>query len=103
MRYGSLSIDKLQPWAVLNDVDFPIASITANVLDQNGNSKGGGLVAKHAASAGQLLLKVPAGLVTSRNQVEQCMKTDTNLHALMQATVDFAKVGVDLRVLLSSR
>lgn len=93
MRYGSLSLDKLRSWASLNEVDLPIAEVAINIVDSEGNSKGGGLTAKQHASAGDVLLRIPAELIVSQGQIELCSKLDTNLQSLMHAVTDFAKVG----------
>ena len=96
MRYGSLSVDRLETWALLNNANCPVAQVTVDILDHDGKSKGGGLTAKRAASAGELLLKVPAELVVNQTQIEMCSKADTTLQNLMEATATFAKVGLKL-------
>jgi hypothetical protein len=92
MKYGSLPISSLQAWGTLNGVDLPAANIEAEILDNEGNSKGGGLVATRDVAAGESLLRIPAELILSIEQVEQCMKADSTLQRIMEAAT-FAKVG----------
>jgi hypothetical protein len=93
MILGNLATPALQSWAVLNDVEFPAATVAVNILDRDGNSKGGGLVATRDVSAGEVLLKVPKDLIVSREQVGQCAKVDATLRQLLAAVEPFAKVG----------
>lgn len=93
MLYGNLPLDSLHSWAALNSIELQAAIVSLNVLDADGNSKGGGLVAKHTVSAGDVLLKVPYDLVVSRQQVEQCAKVDPTLRDVLAAVEGFAKVG----------
>jgi hypothetical protein len=103
MRYGSLPVDSLHSWASLNGADFPVAKVVTDILDHEGNSKGGGLIAKREAVAGELLLKVPAELVVSGFQVELCSKTDTTLKELMERTAEFAKVCLGRCSIITTR
>jgi hypothetical protein len=92
MRYGFFPIKNLQTWAALNGVGLSAASIKAEILDDQGNSKGGGLVASKDVAAGEAILRIPAELMLSIEQVEQCMKADSTLQRIMEAAT-FAKVG----------
>ena len=93
MRDGHLDTESLPAWAVLNDIQLPAARVTRNILDSDGNSKGGGLVATRDVSAGAILLKVPSELIVSRGQVDQCAKVDCTLRTILDAAESFAKVG----------
>ena len=99
MRYGSLSMESLQSWALLNNVELPGARVAANILDHEGHSKGGGLVAARGLSGTDVALKIPNDMVLSRSQVEQCGKADSSLQELLEATATFAKVGTPRRVI----
>jgi hypothetical protein len=93
MIHPDLPVSGLQAWAILNDAELPTAKIVTDILDKNGLSKGGGLVATRDASAGEILLKVPRDLVVARERVEEYAKTDTNFRDVLVAVEGFAKVG----------
>lgn len=93
MLYGNLPIGSLRAWALLNNIELPAARVELDVLDKDGTSKGGGLVADRNVSAGDILLKVPGELILSREQVQQCAKVDSTLRELLTAVEVFAKVG----------
>lgn len=93
MLYGSLPVETLQAWALLNEVELPAAQVTPNIVDNEGNSKGGGLVATRDVSAGDVLLKIPAELIVSKQQVEQCIRADARLREVMEQLEAFMKVG----------
>lgn len=93
MLYGNLPTESLRAWALLNNVDLQAVQVVQDILDQDGTSKGGGLVADRNVSAGDVLLKVPGELIVSRDQVEQCAKVDLTLREVLTAVEGFAKVG----------
>lgn len=93
MLYGSLPMESLRAWALLNDVELQAARVVLDILDKDGLSKGGGLVADRDVAAGDILLKVPGELIVSRGQVEQCAKVDSTFREVLAAVEVFAKVG----------
>lgn len=93
MRYGSLPIKDYHTWASLNGIELDAARVVADILDKDGNSKGGGLVASRDVAADDVLLKVPAELIVCQSQVEQCAEVDGRLRELMDCMAEFTKVG----------
>jgi hypothetical protein len=93
MRYALLSLDNLRAWAHFNDVKLFGASIEARIIGEDGNDKGGGLLANAEHGPGQPFLAVPLELVLSKERVEQCSKSDRHLKELIDAAPSLFQVG----------
>lgn len=93
MRHASISLEFLQPWALLNDVHLNGIKICPNIVSETGVSKGGGLVSTDSHHPEPVLLSVPKDLILSKEAVLQCAKTDRHLRMLVEAMEDFVQVG----------
>lgn len=93
MLYEQLPIEQLTPWALLNDIQIVGVEICPNIVNQDGVSKGGGILATSNHESADILLSIPAELVLSKESVLQSAKTDKDLRELIDAMSDFVQVG----------
>ena len=93
MRHAELGLENLRAWAHFNDVKLFEASIEACIIGDDGNDKGGGLLASAEHGPGQPFLAVPLELVLSKERVEQCAKADQHLKELIEAAPSLFQVG----------
>ncbi|KIW93416.1 uncharacterized protein Z519_06021 [Cladophialophora bantiana CBS 173.52] len=91
MRQVSLPLEDLPVWAHFNDVQLFQASIEPHIMREDGNDKGGGLIAKSDHGPGELLVAVPGELVLSKERVEQYAKADQNLKELIEAAASLSQ------------
>lgn len=96
MQYSSLSTSQLSSWALPNNIELRGVRIEPNLVDENGSSKGGGLVAKAEHNEGETLLTVPHDIVISKEQISNCARADAKLRELLAtlAEGDLVKVGL---------
>lgn len=95
MKYTSIPVEALQPWAQLNDVHLHGLKISSNIVSEAGISKGGGLVSTISHPSEPVLLSIPQELILSKEAVLQCAKTDKHLRILVESLEDFVQVGSD--------
>ena len=93
MRQASLPLQSLQTWSHFNDVRLSEASIESRMIGEDGNDKGGGLLANAEHGPGQPFVAVPLELFLSKERVEQCAKADQHLKELIEAAASLAQVG----------
>ena len=93
MRYASLPVNQLGTWASFNDVELFGAEVRTQIIDDDGNDKGGGLLATSQHDASETLLKIPTDIVLSRHQVDNCAKVDSGLRELLRALPTLTEVG----------
>jgi hypothetical protein len=97
MKYDSLPIEQLHPWAQFNGVTFNNVAVAPNIVGKDGVDKGAGLVAtidfSENGAAQDILLAIPADLVLSREAVILCAKADSQLKEILDAVGEFAEVG----------
>ena len=95
MKYASLPTSQLVPWALLNNVELRGIKVEADILDANGNSKGGGLVATADHNEVEPLLIVPRDITVSKSSIADCARTDYKLRELLEALdgSDLIQVG----------
>ena len=93
MKYGSLPIGQLGAWASINGLELFGAEVKTQIIDDDANDKGGGLLARSQHASSETLLKIPADLVLSRTQVEDCAKVDGRLRELLGALPTLTEVG----------
>jgi hypothetical protein len=85
MQYTSLAVSGLTSWALINDVDLVSVVIEPDILDENGQSKGGGLIANGNTDEGGPLLTVPRDMIVSKEQAKEYARIDTNFRDLLQS------------------
>lgn len=93
MKNTSLPLGQLETWSKLNNIVLHNVKVTSQVVTQDGSDKGGGLFATADHAASDVLLSVPSDLVLSKEQVEQCAKTDARLKEVLDAVGAFGQVG----------
>lgn len=95
MRYATIALDQLTPWSQLNDVKLYGTKISANIITEEGVSKGGGLVSTSTHESEDVLLSIPSDLILSKESLLQCAKTDVHLRQLVEVLEDFIEVGTN--------
>lgn len=95
MQYASLSTSQLSSWALLNNIELYGLKVESDIFDEDGSSKGGGLVATAEHSGGEPILTVPHDIVISKEQISNCARADATLRELLAtlADSDLANVG----------
>ncbi|KIW22547.1 uncharacterized protein PV07_12425 [Cladophialophora immunda] len=91
MRHVSLPLEDLKVWAHFNDVQLFETSIEPHIVREDGNDKGGGLLATGEHGPGQPLVAVPHELVLSKERVEQYAKADQSLKELVEAAASLVQ------------
>ena len=92
MRYATLSIEQLTPWAALNDVRVQGIELCENIVGDDGISKGGGILATQKLEHDEVLLSIPSDLILSKENVFQYAKMDKHFRELLDAMHDFGQV-----------
>ena len=95
MQYASLSVSQLSSWALLNNVELHGVRVESDIINADGSSKGGGLIATAEHGEGEPLLIVPQDIVLSKEQITECARTDAKLVELLATFADsnFINVG----------
>lgn len=94
MKHCCASLDRLSSWAHLNSVQLHGSNISSHIIDEDGNDRGGGLIATTRLESGKVILNVPSDLVLSKEQVEQHAKTNKHLKEVLEAVGPaFSQVG----------
>jgi hypothetical protein len=93
MKYSSLPTAHLANWAVLNNVELHEVKIEADIVE-DGNSKGGGVLATAAHNEADVLITVPRDIVISKEQITDCSRTDARLRELLDALEDSVLIQV---------
>jgi len=93
MRQVSLPLEDLQVWARFNNVQLFETLIEPHLIREDGNDKGGGLLAMGEHGPGKPLVAVPHDLVLSKERVEQYAKADQILRELVEAATLLVQVG----------
>ncbi|KAK5086584.1 hypothetical protein LTR05_003752 [Lithohypha guttulata] len=94
MRYATIALDQLTPWSQLNDVKLYGTKISANIVTEEGVSKGGGLVSTSTHESEDVLLSIPSDLILSKESLLQCAKTDVHLRQLVEVLEDFIEMTI---------
>lgn len=94
MKYDSIPPDQLETWSRLNNVQLHGVEIRSNILDVDGNSKGGGLVSTSDHASEDILLQIPNELVLCKDSILQCARSDTHLRQLLDVLDDFVQVSL---------
>ncbi|KIX96138.1 uncharacterized protein Z520_07916 [Fonsecaea multimorphosa CBS 102226] len=92
MRQVSLPLEDLHVWAHFNNVQLFEISIEPHIIREDGNDKGGGLLAKGEHGPGKPLVAVPHDLLLSKERVEQYAKADQSLQALLEAAAPLVQI-----------
>lgn len=98
MQYASLSTSQLAAWAKLNSIELRGIKIEHDIIEQ-GNSKGGGIIATTPHNEQDAILFVPHDIVVSKQQITDCLRADTRLRELFEALADDDLIKVRRRTL----
>ena len=96
MHYASLSTLQLSSWATLNNVELRGIKVESDMVDEDGITKGGGLLATAEHSDSEPVLVVPHDLIISKQQVIDCARTDVRLRELLEALSNSELIQVGL-------
>ena len=88
MHHASFPVSQLASWALLNNVELRGIKIEPDINDENGNSKGGGLLAICEHNENEPLLTVPHDVTVSKQQITDCARTDIRLRELLETAAD---------------
>lgn len=94
MKYTSLPVQDLQSWAFLNNVQLHGVTIKSHIVDQDGNERGGGIVATTDHGPSDVLMTIPNDLILNRAAVENAARSDKYLREVLSAFEEpFLEVG----------
>ncbi len=99
MHYASLPTSQLSSWALLNNIELRSIRVASDIVNEDGSSKGSGLLATAEHHNGEPLLIVPHDIVLSKDQVIECARTDFKLRELLETLTDSDIITVGLKVI----
>ena len=91
MRWEVLPVERLAPWAKINNVD--LNGVEVSSLD---NSRGSGIIATWASDNGAILINVPQDLVLSLENVWVYARSDKHLLKVLEAVGEYARVRLKI-------